>query len=206
MASMTADGWENSFDEDNLDDIYVPEIDDTLLMKWLDESAAEEFDGDRVETVIRSLEDEMASGGLITAPDQAILHPGEDCEDCGLDDILCELDGHDCSRYAVDDCFNWMEMEAEAEVITYPGGYAGDWYVDQCMQGAAGCDDSKCYFSFYHGGGAVSTEQIYHSLWEWTVRWRSCGDAGGSTGVEWVIFFVSSVFFNPCRIFFFSCV
>ncbi|THU59454.1 hypothetical protein C4D60_Mb07t02310 [Musa balbisiana] len=75
----------------------------------LDESASEEADGDRLESVIRSLEDEIGAAGM--APE--VVHHCEDCEDCGLDDIPSDLDGHDCSKSStsvVEDSLGWSEM------------------------------------------------------------------------------------------------
>ncbi|CAL9062859.1 unnamed protein product [Musa banksii] len=98
----------SSLDE-NLDDTYGPAIDDAILMKLLDESASEEADGDRLESAIRSLEDDIGAAGM--APEA--VHRGEDCEDCGLDDILSDLDGHDCSTSStsvVEDSLGWTEM------------------------------------------------------------------------------------------------
>ncbi|CAL9198180.1 unnamed protein product [Musa hybrid cultivar] len=137
---MAADGWEKSFEDENLDDTYGPAIDDAILMKLLDESASEEADGDRPESVIRSLEDDIGAAGM--APEA--VHRGEDCEDCGLDDILSDLDGHDCSTSStsvVEDSLGWTEMG---------GSDSGEWYVDECMHEAGGvsCGDAKCCYHY----------------------------------------------------------
>ncbi|RRT56428.1 hypothetical protein B296_00018240 [Ensete ventricosum] len=130
---MAADGWEKSFEDENLDDMRGPAIDDAILMKLLDESTSEEADGNRLESVIRkSLEDEIGAAGI--APEA--VHRGEDC---GLDDILSDLDGHDCSR------------SSTSVVEDSLGGCdSGEWYVDECMHeaGEVSCGDAKCCYHY----------------------------------------------------------
>ncbi|KAG1346764.1 hypothetical protein COCNU_06G005930 [Cocos nucifera] len=150
-----------------------PEIGSTLLMELLDESHLEEAEDDRLGCVMRSLEAEInpagptaVGGGGIVAVES--IHAHEDCEDCGLDDILSDLDSHDCSAssaYLIDDPFDLVEMEVAAGSPS-SGGDMGGWYVDLCMDagGMVGHGDVRENSFYYHGESYM--EQAYSPLWE----------------------------------------
>lgn len=156
---MASKGWERAFGEG----IDVPEIDGALLMELLDESRTEEAEDDRISFVMRSLEAEIDSAGPAVVAGGGIMavesiHALEGCEDCGLDDILLDLDGHDCSGsppYLIEDPFDLVEMEVVVESSL--GGDIGGWYLDEGRMAEYG--DSF----YYHG--EPSLEQVYSPLW-----------------------------------------
>ncbi|XP_008790047.2 uncharacterized protein LOC103707372 [Phoenix dactylifera] len=164
MASLAAECLERA-SEEGMD---VPEIDSTLLMELLDESHLEEPEDDRLGCVMRSLEAEInppaaaAAAGIMAVES---IHAHEECEDCGLDDILSDLDSHDCSgspsAYLIDDPFDLVEMEVVA-AGSPSGGDMGGWYVDEGgMVGYGDVRESSFYFY-----GESSMEQAYSPLWE----------------------------------------
>lgn len=160
MASLAPECLERA-GEEGMD---APEISGNLLMELLDESHLEEAEDDRLGCVMRSLEAEI--GGGIMAVD-SIIHAREDCEDCGLDDILSDLDSHDCSgssAYLLDDPFDLVEMEVVAGSSS--GGDMGGWYVDECLAegGMVGYGDVRENSFYYYGESSM--EQAYGPLWE----------------------------------------
>ncbi|XP_010919770.1 uncharacterized protein [Elaeis guineensis] len=166
MASLTTECLERA-SEEGMD--AAPEIGSTLLMELLDESLLEEAEDDRLGCVMRSLEAEInPAGPTSTAVGGSgimgveSIHAHEDCEDCGLDDILSDLDSHDCSAssaYLIDDPFDLVEMEVVG------GSPSGGWYVDECMDagGMVGYGDVRENSFYYYGESYM--EQVYSPLW-----------------------------------------
>ncbi|KAJ0971834.1 hypothetical protein J5N97_019793 [Dioscorea zingiberensis] len=153
MASITItiESWECS---------DFQEINSTLLMEMLEESYMEEVEDDpNLDGVMRSFEAEIGDGL-------------DACQDCRVDDIFSDLEGHDCSGSAsfggVDGAFDWVEME----VVPGPsGGDMGEWYMEVClgdstaeMLGGYEEEYPRDYCSMYYG--ECSADQVYSSLWE----------------------------------------
>ena len=117
----------------------VPEIDCELLMELLEESNGEcDF----------------------------VDHDHGNCEDCGLDDMLPDLDSHDCSQssvmsdvmVAIGEPLDWVEMEVVASQDV------GGWYMDE--GGVFGYEEEQRYHEYCFNEDQSLCEQVYIPLWQ----------------------------------------
>ncbi|KAL6845546.1 hypothetical protein ACP4OV_025041 [Aristida adscensionis] len=171
------DGVEPRHDEGGV--MGVPEIDDgdQLLVELLDASLAGAAEEPEVAAAAGDGQQLGFTAGVLVSGDDDgwdgkdelsyTIHPHHDCEDCGLDGMLSDLEG--CGRavlspapYVVDidgdGTLEWTETEGMGE--WYMDGMAMEWEEEEEYGG------SWCSFGPYYGAEA-GTEQVYGSpLWE----------------------------------------
>jgi hypothetical protein len=139
--------------------IDILEIDNDLLAELFDDTKEEET----LVSVVDSLEKANNCADQLSIFSNAcallntdLIHAPEDCEDCSLDDILCSLDGHECSvsstTYLVDDLLDWVEMDIGMDLPSSLIDH--QWQIE-----GRGCN------SFYYGTGEY-VEQGFCPLWE----------------------------------------
>lgn len=125
----------DSSQQQKQDDVMeVPEIHGDLLLELLDASLAAEDASQQL-----GLAADVDVDCLIESQEPSYdIHTHQDCEDCGLDGILCDFDEYGSSRskspapYAVfdhDDTLEWAET-ADAAMDPFNGECTGDWYMD----------------------------------------------------------------------------
>ncbi|XP_050279665.1 uncharacterized protein LOC126720870 [Quercus robur] len=162
MASPVPENCAGNIVGSDIQGIEVSEIDSAILMSLLEESQGEERDEDRLNSLIRSLEEEINSNAMDSQnssmkPD-FIVEDGQLC-------IVGNKEGHDCMVSQDQLEFGLIDMEPE----TSSPSDDMNWYMDLCeneMDGIIEVGGLSDYSHMYYG--VSLEEQGYRSLWQET--------------------------------------
>ncbi|KAL3503037.1 hypothetical protein ACH5RR_037486 [Cinchona calisaya] len=144
------------------DNFELPQVDDALLMSFLDDTQVEDCDDEKLSSVIRSLEAEIHQQNSLSENNSRRIDDLFD-RHCG------QFDDHD---QVLD--FDWMDMEMDIDIVpSSPSDGMASWYMDPCgddLDGVAEFGSEKDYY-FQHLNGTSHEDHegcSYGALWQET--------------------------------------